>query len=248
MVKCEVCGEMFNSVSHHLKKHNMKVKEYKEMFPNAILRTEESTKAYSEAATKKYYENCQINFRESASRAAKSKENVSRLIKQNKDPEFIDSQRERLSLLMSDTNKREWKLNYEQCKERALTNLLWNDKRGPRSNLQKTVSDYLLSSGYRIHEEKAFSIDGDVKKVDCYLLDYDLVIEVNGRYWHGDIELQSVEDMSGYQLQGYERDCIKKEYFKDKILFIWEEQVYNDDYKELIEKFIASHDGSCKIG
>lgn len=242
MIKCKICGAECNSVSHHLKVHKVSVSKYLEMFPGSELKTKEVFESYSNAATKKYYETDQTAFREACKVSANSDANKERLRNHNKDPKFIDSQRERLSKQMSETNRREWGKDYDSCKKRALKNLLWDASRGSRSKVQKIVASYVRSLGFLIKEEKPIFVDGSVVHIDIYLEDFNLAIEVNGRYWHGDPSIQSVNDMTSYQKQGYERDLIKKSHFKDKILFIWEDQVYNDDYKNIIDKFLIERE------
>lgn len=73
--------------------------------------------------------------------------------------------------------------------------------------------------------------------LDCYL-GKGLAIEVQGRYWHGDIRLYSAPE-NGIQKRADKRDKRKKLFLKEKgitVLYIWEDDI--EDNPEMCEKLI----------
>jgi hypothetical protein len=247
MIVCKLCGNEYNALGIHLRmKHKISVDDYLAQFPGAPTMTEESRKAYKASGEKRYSEGNLTAFINSAKEYAQSEENRKRLIAHNKDPKFIESQRERLSELATKTNKREWQENYEQSKERATRNVL-KSLQAKRSPQQLIVGEYLESLGYNIEYEKLF-INSENRRmlVDIYLNDFNIAIEINGESGHGDPTKRDPSQWSLHQRDGYERDLVKMDYFKDNLLFIWHSEIKDESYKSKLLEFLS--DRSCKIG
>lgn len=247
MIVCKLCGNQYNALGIHLKRnHKISVNDYLTQFPGSPTISDESREAYSSSGKKRYEEGGLTAFIESAKEYAQSEENKQRLIAHNKDPKFIDSQRGRLSELATRTNKREWIENYEQSKERATKNVLKSLQR-KRSPQQLILGEYLQSLGYDIEYEKLFTNSENRRMlVDIYLIDFDIAIEINGESGHGDLNKRNPKQWSRYQKDGYERDLVKMDYFKDSLLFIWHAEIKDGSYRNKLIEFLS--DRSCKIG
>lgn len=80
----------------------------------------------------------------------------------------------------------------------------------------------------------------------------DIVIEVNGDYWHGNPSIYSVPN--SMQRFAIEKDQIKKEYFESigyKVITIWEEEIINDlqNVKRFLARLLSDQqDEGSKIG
>jgi very-short-patch-repair endonuclease len=84
--------------------------------------------------------------------------------------------------------------------------------------------------------------EGVRKFYDFYLPDYDIIIEVNGDYWHASPTLYSENDIIKYPFgyktaaQIWQRD-LEKKYHADKknipILYIWEHEL-KENKKDLV--------------
>jgi hypothetical protein len=186
--------------------------------------------------------------------------------RQWKDPDFVSRAQKRSSLTMTSINERNWKdPSYrEMVKSRSSLTLtrvlkkLWLDSsyrdkmsihnskilasqgRGVSSGPHKIVSEYLTSIGVS-HENEVF-VDG--VRVDIYLPTRDLVIEVNGEYFHGDPSRESLQDMTDLQRAGYYRDQKRERLFGKRVLFLWEyRDIYTDQYQGLINSFIRDRGG-----
>ena len=72
---------------------------------------------------------------------------------------------------------------------------------------------------------------------DFYLVDYNLVIECQGDYWHGNKKYFNIPN--DIQIKNIQRDENKIKYLqKNKIdsLFLWENEIHRD--KDILEKII----------
>lgn len=239
VVKCRICGKECNALGSHVRIHNLTIKEYRNLYPDAETISEESRKNYG-SASKKNWDNPEIRKSqlERLKSYSNSEENKERLRKHNRDSKFIESQKERLSKLASDTNRRLWESDYDACRERATKNALWAARTSCVTKIQIKVADYLKDKGIKYSLEKYFTVNGRRVRVDIYLEELDLIIEVNGNYWHGKPGTP-LEEMTRYQRQGYERDRYKESIFEDKLLFLWEEDIHSGKYESQIDEFIA---------
>jgi G:T-mismatch repair DNA endonuclease (very short patch repair protein) len=75
--------------------------------------------------------------------------------------------------------------------------------------------------------------------IDFYLPEWNLAIEVNGDYWHGNPEKYDEHNLNDIQIKNIKRDRKKYGYFKKvkmNFLILWENDIYNnlDDCKNSI--------------
>lgn len=247
MVKCKLCEYEYNALGIHLRRiHNISVGEYLEQFPGSPTISEESRKNYGDIGRKNWKDpEIRKSMMESMRPNWDSEENKRRLREHNRDPKFIESQRERLSILATNTNKRMWKEDYETCRERATKNALWAARKSCVTKIQLIVADYLKENNIKYTLEKYFTFSGRRTRVDIYLDDLNLVVEINGLYWHGKPGTP-IEEMSDYQREGYERDRFKESVFGNKLLFLWEDEIYSGEFKSKLDEFITI--GHVKLG
>lgn len=95
------------------------------------------------------------------------------------------------------------------------------------NSLQQKINNYLDDLKVKYINEKPF----DHWSVDNYLLEYNLIIEVNGDYWHcNNIKFKKIKYK--LQLDRIQKDCIKnKSIFNNnniKILYLWEYDINNN--------------------
>lgn len=107
---------------------------------------------------------------------------------------------------------------------------------------QKIVNDILDELGVDYYREKSF----EYYAVDNYLLDYNLIIEVQGDYWHAN-PLKFDTNLTNAQYDRVNRDKSKHSYFKNQynveILYLWESDLkkHRDVCLELVKKYIFSN-------
>lgn len=130
----------------------------------------------------------------------------------------------------------EWK---EMSRQRILTQFQ-NGNLDTETIPQKIVNSMLDEIGIRYDREKQF----EYYAVDNYLLDYDLIIEIQGDYWHAN-PLKFTEKLTKQQCDRIRRDKSKHSYFKNQynieILYLWEYDILKrpDICIELIKTYVS---------
>lgn len=108
------------------------------------------------------------------------------------------------------------------------------------TKIHKEISNMLINNNINIKNEKGF----EFYSVDVFLLDYNLVIEIMGRYWHCDSRKYKTINYKS-QVDSIYRDKSKNTYFNNKninILYLWEDDINNNLSlcSKLIELYIIS--------
>lgn len=174
-----------------------------------------------------------------ARRSSRSSELFTRMNLENwKDDEYKEIVKARSSRVLKETLERLWQdedYRYKMSIHNSIN--LKNQGKGVLSTPHRIVSDYLNSIGVNhLNEEIVSGV-----RVDIYIPDSSLVIEVNGEYWHGYHEL-SEEEMTENQREGYLRDLRRMRLFNDKLLFLWERRdIYEGDYKSKIKAYLEKY-------
>ena len=145
---------------------------------------------------------------------------------------------------------KKWKETYSKEKEEEL-----------RNNLVQKIKKRIESQPFKIASKLEINFINDYIKpitedficqyylkdinqfCDIYVPNKNLIIEVNGSYWHCDNRIYKNGPINGIQKRKIERDNIKYKYLNDnnyKLLIIWEFDIKNNPkiVKEVIEKNI----------
>ena len=140
--------------------------------------------------------------------------------------------------------RKEWYSNYyskqkewiDESRKRAV-NILKNNNTTTNTLPQKIINELLLKMGIKYENEKEYTY----YSVDNYLIDYNLIIEVMGDFWHCNPNIYNTEDkIRDIQKRRIPKDKSKHTYIKNKynieILYLWENDIYNN--LELCEQLI----------
>lgn len=130
----------------------------------------------------------------------------------------------------------------DECKEKSrkiMINLL---KSGKMNNLntkpQKIVDTLLNNIGVKYEREHNVIY----YSVDNYLIYYNLMIEVQGDYWHGNPN-KFKDSLTRQQYKRISKDKAKHTFIKNnfgvEVLYLWENDIYNNI--ELCEKLIKTY-------
>lgn len=128
----------------------------------------------------------------------------------------------------------EWKERSRKYAVRNLENGVWNTNTG----IQIIVNDFLNELNINYKNEKGFVYFA----VDNYLIDFNLIIEVMGSYWHCD---HRIYNNINYEMQvnRIRMDKIKHTYLLNNhninILYLWEYDIEN--YPELCKNIIIHY-------
>lgn len=107
---------------------------------------------------------------------------------------------------------------------------------------QKLVNDMLNNIGIRYEREKVF----EYYAVDNYLSDYNLIIEIQGDYWHAN-PLKFTSKLFKTQYSRISRDRAKHSYLKNQygieVLYLWESDIVKrpNVCAKMVEQYISSN-------
>jgi hypothetical protein len=128
----------------------------------------------------------------------------------------------------------EWKL---ESAERSVK-MLEDGVFGIESEAQRKVNSFLNDLNIKYTNE----YNCKYVSIDNYLLDYNLMIEVMGTFWHTDPRIYNEINYQN-QVDRIKNDKIKSTYIKNNyginILYLWEEDITNDE--ELCKNLILSY-------
>jgi very-short-patch-repair endonuclease len=136
------------------------------------------------------------------------------------------------------SQREDWK---EASRQRILQQFQ-NNIFGTETVPQKIVNDILDEIGVNYVREQVF----EFYAVDNYLLDFNLIIEVQGDYWHTN-PLKFMSNLTEVQYNRIGKDKSKHSYFKNQynieILYLWETDILKNKElcTELIKKYINSN-------
>jgi G:T-mismatch repair DNA endonuclease (very short patch repair protein) len=143
---------------------------------------------------------------------------------------FVSNKSKKVWESKTDDEKTEWLYN-SILSDSAKMKSLSNRTGFVVSKIEDTVS-HVLSELNIIHTRQyIIKYNGIRKFYDFYLADYDVIIEVNGDYWHASPTLYTENDVIKYPFgyktakEVWERDLIKRQHAERKnipILYIWE--------------------------
>ncbi len=115
---------------------------------------------------------------------------------------------------------------------------------GKRTSIEKVIFDSLASLKYEFKEQFNFSR----WRADFYIESFNLVIEVNGDYWHCNPKLYNSENSNKTQIYNFNRDQIKYKYLKSlglKLCVLWEIDIKNNI--QSLDAYLASQIAHCHL-
>jgi len=129
---------------------------------------------------------------------------------------------------------REWLLGNKDHHQKMIENS--HKKRYRKTTIEKTMEEFLIKNNIN-HKYNYIN----KYQYDFLLFDYNLIIEVQGDYWHGNPNIYSDTDPNLKPLnetQKYKQnlDILKNNYIKNtyKIICIWETDIKNKKYKDIL--------------
>ena len=129
----------------------------------------------------------------------------------------------------------EWLKNHPEHLIKMIKNSF--DSPYKKTNIEKKVEEYLIEKN--INYKYNFILEK--YQFDFFLKDYNIIIEVQGDYWHANPKYYSDTDinlrkLNRTQIYKIEQDILKKELIKNKyeIIYLWETDIKNKTYKETL--------------
>ena len=111
-------------------------------------------------------------------------------------------------------------------------------KHKKRTWCEQAIQDMLDEMNIAYEIEKSLKFKNTWKHFDINLIDYPVLIEVDGNYWHGNKETMRSGKPNFMQLKNKQNDMIKNWVAKNagyKLIRIWEKEI-EDDYEGIKNK------------
>lgn len=265
-VICRVCNKSFISITNtHLKRHSMTIDDYRKEFPNEALgdfsrfdkwRNSEENRNHLIKNNKMVYENAEllekkrrnrnlacdnIEYRHKLSEANKKASKTEKMQK------YYSTVKDRTSPWMKMSNYDRWKIRFgiEEANKRQndwlIKNKLPNTSKNtlPERNFKKFLDDQ------GIKYEQQYKIAGVI--CDFFLSDYNVVVEIDGDFWHANPKIYSAEDIICKK-----NLCAKEIWRLDEIknrkivgsnlslIRYWASDLKNKTYNEIYEDIVHS--------
>jgi len=262
LVQCKVCNIFMKSITNsHLKKHGMTCGDYKEKFPESSMgdfsrfdkwRQSEENKVHMKKQNELIFSTPEIR--------EKRKNNLSAIMAtEDYRKNLSDSMKEYaktpagkqrfsnkpVTNRMKMSNFQRW-VNDFGMDEAIKRQLDWQSKNVLPSNSRDTKPELLVAEMLRCMSIR-FIRQFSLPRIYCdfYLPDYNLIIEVDGDYWHANPSNFSANDLIGSKKikaqHIWELDTIKSEKIKAhgyNLMRIWSSSLKNMTAQQLVEDIV----------
>ena len=241
--KCEICGKEFKAITNsHLKRHEITTVEYKMKYPDSILgnfdrfnewRHSNENKENCQKMTEIVYSSEEIKTKrknrvKKATSTKEYKKRQSELMTKiyKKNPkEYVNSRKRTPTSWMKKSNYERWTILFgKEVADKKMEN--WIKKNKIPNNSKDTKPERLFAlilDILNIEYEK----QKPVKKYKCdfYIPKYNLIVEIDGDYWHANPKKYKASDIIGPS-----KKTAKKIWESDKTKTL---DILNEGYKVL---------------
>lgn len=262
--KCEICGKSYKAITNsHLKVHNITIKEYKEKYPGASIgdfsnlnkwSNSEENKLHCKKISEMVYNSPEINEKRiKACRIATSKESYrnkmskigKEVAKRQERQEFFKKAKERVTDWMRLSNYERWVIRYgkEEADKRQLD---WSNKNILPSTSKNTKPEIMFMEILKALN-LPFIQQKVVKKYRCdfYIPRYNVIVEIDGDYWHANPKKYNPKDLIGGKKllaeEVWEKDRIKSRCIIDEGYILrryWASELKNISHKKVFEDIV----------
>ena len=261
--KCEVCGKEFKSITNsHLKKHDMTTIEYKNKFPNSLLgnfdrfdnwRNSEENKNNCKNMSKIVYSSKDLQTKrlKAVKKATQSKDYKIKQSKIMKDlflknpTKYISDRKTEPTEWMKKSNYERWEILYGK-KEAEKRQLEWSKKNKLPSKSKFTKPEKLFASlldKLELNYETQYAVNK--YKCDFFIPKYNLIVEIDGDYWHANPAKYKENDLIGGKKM-LAKDIWKKDNNKTldilnegyKVLRYWASSIKNTSHEKIFEDIV----------
>ena len=261
--KCEICGKEFKAITNsHLKSHNITTEDYKNKFPDAILgnfdrfnswRNSKENKENCRKMNKKVYDSEVIKTKRKsrvikATKSKKYREKQSKIMTEvynNNPEEYVRSRKREPTSWMKKSNYERWIILYgKEIADKKME--AWSSKNKLPSSSRDTKPERMFASLLDLNNI-LYEKQKPVKKYRCdfYIPEYNLIVEIDGDYWHANPNNYKAEDLIGPSRKTaksiWESDKIKTEDLLQegyKVLRYWASDLKNISHEKIFEDIV----------
>ena len=213
--KCEVCGKEFKAITNsHLRRHEMTTEEYKAKYPNSILgnfdrfnewRHSDENKINCRKMTEKVYssEDLKLKRKNRVKKATQTQEYKKRQselmtkVYKNNPEEYVKSRKRIPTSWMKKSNYERWNILFgKEVADKKMED--WISKNKLPCNSKDTKPERLFALILDMLNIK-YEKQKPVKKYKCdfYIPEYNLIVEIDGDYWHANPKKYKADDIIG---------------------------------------------------
>lgn len=262
LVQCKVCSRIMKSITNsHLKKHDMTCEDYRNMFPDSSMgdfsrfdkwRLSEENKQNMQRANKLVYSNLEMREKrkrnlEAIMKTDSYKSSLSRSMKKyaQTDAGKRHHSNKPVTARMKMSNFQRWIEDFGMD-EAIRRQLDWQSKNVLPAVSRNTKPELQLAELLRVSGIN-FVSQMMLPHVYCdfYLPEYNLIIEVDGDYWHANPEQFLPDDLIGPKKtsarQIWENDRKKEDRIKShghKVMRIWASSLKSKTAQQLVEDIV----------
>jgi len=261
--KCEICGKEFKAITNsHLRRHEITTEEYKTRYPDSLLgnfdrfnewRHSDENKKNCQKMTEKVYasEDIKLKRKNRVREATQTKEYKRRQselmtkIYKNNPEEYVRSRKRTPTSWMKKSNYERWSILYgKDIADLKMEN--WIQKNKLPSNSKDTKPERIFALILDMHNIE-YEKQKPVKKYKCdfYIPKYNLIVEIDGDYWHANPEKYQPEDLiGGKKLLAkdiWEKDKIKSKAIIDEGYVLkryWASELKNISHDKVFEDIV----------
>ena len=242
MISCCVCGRLFQQLQSHIKVHGLTSKEYKTLFPDAALMSQEEKDKIS----------VRMKSGQAIAMAGKSKgckkPNLSKVMHGNKRGLGTNRSAER-ERYVEQAKKQHREGNFgswdeaRRKRQASITRERWRTgslKHNWKPKWELELAEYLEERKLRfLPQFRGISPGCSSKPFDFYLPDYNLLIELQGCFWHG---CRRCYNPHPIQVRVMKNDLHKEEFASKnrfRLLRIWEHD--KDKLYKIVEQSMKTN-------
>ena len=213
--KCEICGKEFKAITNsHLRRHEITTEEYKMKYPNAILgnfdrfnawRHSNENKENCRKMTEKVYASEEIKTKRKnrVKKATSTKEYkkrqselMTKIYKKNPE-EYVNARKRQPTNWMKKSNYERWTILFgKEVADRKMESWIKKNKLPNSSKDTKPERLFaLILDMNNIEYEKQKPVKR--YKCDFYIPAYNLIVEIDGDYWHANPKKYKANDIIG---------------------------------------------------
>jgi len=259
--RCEVCNKYFKAItnSHLLRKHGMTTTQYKEAYPDSLMgnfdrftdwRESDENRANLRRMTEKVFSTDSVRNKR-AQRARKATQTEAYRAEQSERMKKIAAERPESysghppSDWMKLSNYQRWEIEFgtEEADKRLV---IWKSKNKLPSSSRNTKCEVKFANILRelgIDFQQQFSVSKFY--CDFFLPDHNLVIEIDGDYWHANPARYKPDDLIGGKKmlasEIWERDAQREESIKEsgyQVLRYWSSELKNKSHENILEDIV----------
>jgi len=264
--KCLICGKQFKAITNsHLKRHGLTTIQYREQFPEASFGNFDRFEKWRQSDENK--EHWTNQSRKNAKDSELQKRRIRNIKRAWKDPELLKNHSEitksfifknkekfpqlfesNVTEIMKMSNYARWEMKYGKEEADKRLNAWMKANKLQRFKSKDTHGELLFEEHI---QELGFKYEKQFHCApyypDFYLADFNLLVEIDGDYWHANPDRFMPDDIVGKKGKSakeiWKCDAKKNAVYAEKgfsVLRIWESELFEKSTQDIFEDIVRA--------